>query len=384
MDPANNSNLTTENVDPVPAYNPAPVITPPPPATPPTSPIPQAQVLSSGGGGGKPKVKWGKGVLVGSIFALVVLIAGATFFGPKLLQQKTNPPSKAAVDYCARSGSNTQCRDGVEWRHAWTSYSCPNCSVDAGCTEQGVTDTNTGTACGGGEGCTNGGGPCGSIACTDGTTFGSDPCYEPGSSQCDSRASNACSGHGGILVGGGTRHDITFTCDRCASDRRCQTPDIGVNPRYSTGAAPGSCAQVDSCELPGDSNCTVVSLCAESCSGILPPTPTPTPTPTAVPTPTPTPTPVPGSACQRIDILRNGIVITQSQVQIGDQIIFRGFASAVNTTVTAINFAVSQNGVITSYAGTGLQLVSGLWQANSPTITIVAASYSVTATPVYP
>ena len=77
-------------------------------------------------------------------------------------------------------------------------------------------------------------------------------------------------------------------------------------------------------------------------------------------------------------------MIAQNQIQVGDQVVFRGFASAVNTTVTAINFAVSQNGVVTSYAGTGLQLVGGLWQADSPTITIVAASYSVTATPIYP
>ena len=90
-----------------------------------------------------------------------------------------------------------------------------------------------------------------------------------------------------------SKHFITFTCDRCASDRRCQTPDIGINPRYSIGAAPGSCAQVDECESPGDSNCTVVSLCDQSCSGIqLTSTPGPTSTPTPIMIPSATPTPI--------------------------------------------------------------------------------------------
>src|SRR3989344_5642189 len=67
---------------------------------------------------------------------------------------------------------------------------------------------------------------------------------------------------------------VTFRCDRCAADRRCQTPDIGTNPQFIQGYEPGSCAQVDIC-YP-ESNCRVNSLCDASCSGPLP-SPSPVP-----------------------------------------------------------------------------------------------------------
>ncbi|KKU03116.1 MAG: hypothetical protein UX52_C0001G0066 [Candidatus Amesbacteria bacterium GW2011_GWA1_46_35] len=293
-------------------------VPPPPPPTPviepPTTSTPAP--ASDSAQVIKPRKKWGTGVLIGSATALMVLVVGLGFGIWQVKQNQKIKPSLAANCRCITPGSSC-------YGDRIPNGSCP---LDA---------NGQGQAC----------------------------CDKVGDDEDENGDDSA-------------RHYITFTCDRCASDRRCQTPDIGTNPRYSTGAAPGACAQVDSCESPGNSNCRVVSLCAESCSG---PTPTPRPTPTPAPTPPPT-----SSMCQRIDILRNGVVIAQNQIQVGDQVVFRGFASAVNTTVTAINFAVSQNGVVTSYAGTGLQLVGGLWQADSPTITIVAASYSVTATPIYP
>lgn len=58
---------------------------------------------------------------------------------------------------------------------------------------------------------------------------------------------------------------ITFTCDRCGQDRRCQT-EIGTNPQFSFGAKTGACNQVDR-RKPGDKDWQVVSLCDPACSG---------------------------------------------------------------------------------------------------------------------
>ena len=69
----------------------------------------------------------------------------------------------------------------------------------------------------------------------------------------------------------------------------------------------------------------------------------------------------------------------------GDVVVFRGFASASNTTVTAINFSITiDNGTPQQIPGTNFQLVGGVWQADTGSITIVAGSYSVVATPIYP
>lgn len=59
---------------------------------------------------------------------------------------------------------------------------------------------------------------------------------------------------------------ITFTCDRCGEDRRCET-GVGENPRFSFGASGGSCAQVDRRARGSTGGWQAVSLCNSSCSG---------------------------------------------------------------------------------------------------------------------
>jgi len=73
----------------------------------------------------------------------------------------------------------------------------------------------------------------------------------------------------------------------------------------------------------------------------------------------------------------------KNDIRVGDVITVRGFASVNNTTVSNIRFTVNAGGVAQVYSGTGLQLVGGLWQADSPPITIAATSYSISATPIF-
>jgi len=109
---------------------------------------------------------------------------------------------------------------------------------------------------------------------------------------------------------------------------------------------------------------------------------------TSEPTPTPTPTPPPASSasCQRLEYYRDGAMLPggKNDIRVGDVITVRGFASVNNTTVSNIRFTVNAGGVAQVYSGTGLQLVGGLWQADSPPITIAATSYSISATPIFP
>lgn len=99
--------------------------------------------------------------------------------------------------------------------------------------------------------------------------------------------------------------------------------------------------------------------------------------------PTPTPTPISGSACQRIDILRDNQVISKDQIKVGDVITFRGFATAQNTNISSMRFTINQGGTPQTYTGTNIQKIVDLWQADSPPITIAATSYTVSVTPVY-
>ncbi|KKS88011.1 MAG: hypothetical protein UV64_C0033G0006 [Parcubacteria group bacterium GW2011_GWC1_43_11b] len=98
------------------------------------------------------------------------------------------------------------------------------------------------------------------------------------------------------------------------------------------------------------------------------------------------PPPSNSASCQRLEYYRDGALLTggRSDIRVGDVITVRGFASVNNTTVSNIRFTVNAGGVPQVYSGTGLQLVGGLWQADSPPITIVATSYSISATPIFP
>ncbi len=111
-----------------------------------------------------------------------------------------------------------------------------------------------------------------------------------------------------------------------------------------------------------------------------------TPTPTVPPVgPTPTPIP-PGSSfqCQLIQILRGGSMITPDQIQINDNIVFRGFASATGTTVSAMLFTVTINGVAQAPVSRPATLVGGQYQADYPYTISQTTSYSASVVPVSP
>ncbi len=414
MDPANPTPSITPTVPP-PFPSAAPVITPPsapttedggtppPPPPPPVidggvTPVPgseskkeDVEVAVSGGGKGPAKKKWGAGVLVGSVAAVMVLVVGLGF-GIWQVRQNQNVKKSAA----------------------------------------------------------------------------------------------------------GNPGNITFSCSRCASDRRCQTPDIGENPSYSVGAAYGSCNQVDYCtDVSDTSTCRLADpgpngedpLCAESCSGGSAPTPHPVQCSSAptlemsidggafswrggsqnvsvgqqicyksnpsgnhftsrqtrgglkgavnvnstacftvsatdpwttgeieafqnacagapdgtceqiytsescrnstdlvvvAASPTPTPTPTTSFQCQQVKVYRGGAEITIADIKLGDVIVFRGFANATNTTVSKIAFVLTKGGVAQAPVDETASLVGGLYQADYEVTVSEATSYSVTATPISP
>ena len=107
---------------------------------------------------------------------------------------------------------------------------------------------------------------------------------------------------GGICPSGQDCWYVSYVCDSCSSDLRCQTPDIGVNPRYIQGITSGNnCAQNDYCYNDKNDHDKLVcnlnheatngGLCSPTCKGGgATPTPTPTPAPTPSPQPSPTAT----------------------------------------------------------------------------------------------
>ena len=94
----------------------------------------------------------------------------------------------------------------------------------------------------------------------------------------------------------------------------------------------------------------------------------------------------PGSTfqCQQIQILRGGVVITPSQILLNDNITFRGFASATGTTVSAMLFTVTINGVAQAPVSRPATLVGGQYQADYPYTISQATSYSASVVPVSP
>ncbi len=100
--------------------------------------------------------------------------------------------------------------------------------------------------------------------------------------------------------------------------------------------------------------------------------------------PTPTPTPVAVSQCQQVNILRGGTQIQAADIKLGDTIIFRGFASATNTTVSKIRFTITKGGVAQTPVEVPATLVGSLYQADYQITADLATSYSVTAEAVSP
>lgn len=83
-------------------------------------------------------------------------------------------------------------------------------------------------------------------------------------------------------------------------------------------------------------------------------------------------------------IFRNNVEITAAQIELGDTIVFRGFASAANTTVSKIRFVLTKGGVAQPPVEANAILVGGLYQADYQVVIDQAISYSVTTTPVFP
>jgi hypothetical protein len=101
--------------------------------------------------------------------------------------------------------------------------------------------------------------------------------------------------------------------------------------------------------------------------------------------PTPTPTTTTSSyACYQLSIMRNGNQISASNVQVGDNLIMRGFATATNTTVSKMRFVVTINGAAQAPVDVNATLISGQYQADLPYTITQATSYSVSTTPISP
>ena len=107
----------------------------------------------------------------------------------------------------------------------------------------------------------------------------------------------------------------------------------------------------------------------------------PTPTPTSIPTPTP-----PGSSfqCQQLKIFRGGVEITATQIQQGDVIVFRGFASATNTTVSKLSFTLTKGGVAQTPVEINVKPNTIPYEADYTIAIDTATSYSVTVVPISP
>jgi len=77
-------------------------------------------------------------------------------------------------------------------------------------------------------------------------------------------------------------------------------------------------------------------------------------------------------------------MITPDQIQINDNIVFRGFASATGTTVSAMLFTVTINGVAQAPVSRPATLVGGQYQADYPYTISQTTSYSASVVPVSP
>ncbi len=116
------------------------------------------------------------------------------------------------------------------------------------------------------------------------------------------------------------------------------------------------------------------------------PPPTTQENPPGGPAPTPITPPPPGSSfqCQQVKVFRNNVEITPADIQLGDTIVFRGFAGAVNTTVSKLRFTLTKGGVPQTPVDINTTLVGSQYQADYSVNIDTAASYSVTAAPVSP
>ncbi len=162
------------------------------------------------------------------------------------------------------------------------------------------------------------------------------------------------------------------------------------NPTAGASSMSTSYCGIQQIDIDGGGGHISVNFANANCGGTPPTTITIPGTPPYTPpsggsSPTPTPTTTTQSyACYQLSIMRNGNNISAANVQVGDALVMRGFATATNTTVSRMRFVVSINGVAQAPVDVNATLFSGQYQADLPYTITQAASYSVTTTPISP
>ena len=99
--------------------------------------------------------------------------------------------------------------------------------------------------------------------------------------------------------------------------------------------------------------------------------------------PTPTTTTNPQLACYQLQIFRGGTQIQPWQINQGDALVFRGFASVSGgAVVSKMRFTVTINGVAQTPVDVNASLVGGLYQADYIYTITQNTSYSVSTKPI--
>ncbi len=106
--------------------------------------------------------------------------------------------------------------------------------------------------------------------------------------------------------------------------------------------------------------------------------------PLASPSPSPSPSPAVSFQCQQVQVFRGVVQIQPVDIKLGDSIVFRGFATAVGTTISKLRFTLTLGGVAQTPVDESATIVGSTYQADYPVNVTTAASYSVTAVPISP
>lgn len=99
---------------------------------------------------------------------------------------------------------------------------------------------------------------------------------------------------------------------------------------------------------------------------------------------TPTPTPVSSFQCQEVKVFRGGVEIQPEDIELGDEIVFRGFASSEHGAVSKLRFTLTKGGVDQTPVEEDAVAAGALFQADYPVTINEATSYTVKAEVVSP
>lgn len=180
----------------------------------------------------------------------------------------------------------------------------------------------------------------------------------------------------------GTHHLIysdPSTSLRTTGTRNLTYADIFVADQNNGGAV-AQRVQINAYISEGGQTSAGIAVCAKGISVASVPTVTPSNTPTN----SPTPTTVPVTTCQQLEMYRGGVRITPDQIRRGDTITLRGFASAVNTTVSQIRFRITLGGTAQTPVLVPATLQGGVYRAEHQITINSATTYSITIEPVSP